>query len=694
MFRLFNGKAQKSGFIFDHIFDLSGDGYLVVDLKTDCILQANTEVCRQFGLSKGQMQSICLKNLFSEQDRGSLIELQVFAIRHNSASTRALTCFNQKENRRILLRVSATKIKDSSGYLLLLCLVDDSERVRNERFLSQARERTQLTLDAIGSGIITTDSHGRVEYLNPVAEQLTAISMQEAIGQRLEDIMFLSDEPGGSIVKSLVPVCLLNRKVFSAEKTIILRSNRGNEYAIKQTASPIITEEGNLLGAVLVFKDVTESHEIARKIAYRATHDSLTGLVNRDEFEDRLDIALTSAQKRGQEHALCYLDLDRFKIVNDTAGHLAGDELLRQLAALLANKLRGRDTLARLGGDEFALLLEHCPIERAIQIAEELIVIIREFRFTWDTHSFQIGCSIGLVPMTKDDVDVGELIGRADVACYIAKDMGRNCVHLYHSDDQVKVERETQKKRVSDLNRALQSNYFELYCQPIYKLLDDSQILDSYEILLRLNVDNTGELLPPGSFIPAAERYGIMAKIDRWVIDKSLDHFSRMQGKEGSAVHLSINLSATSLSDLKLPQYIQRLLKKYHVSADSICFEISETSAVRDMGSVIKLIKSLKMLGCRTSLDNFGTGFSSFGHLKRLQVDYIKIDGSLVQSMSSSSVDRSVVASINAVAHALGVKTIAEYVGSDQTIKILSEMGVDYGQGYCLGLPKPIAVMS
>ena len=694
MFTLFNANPKKSELIFEQIFGFSGDGYLVVDPRTDCILQANAEVCRQFGLSKNQMQSVGLKNLFSEVDHRALVEMQVFAIRHNSASTRALTCFNQKENRRTRLRISATKIKESSGYFLLLCLVDESERDRNERFLTQARERIQLTLDAIGSGIITTDSHGRVEYLNPVAEQLMAISVQEAIGRRLEDIMFLSDEPGGSIFKSLVPVCLLNREVISAEKTIILRSNKGNEYAIQQTASPIITEEGSLLGSVLVFKDVTESHEIARKITYRATHDSLTGLVNRDEFEDRLDAALISARERGQEHALCYLDLDHFKIVNDTAGHLAGDELLRQLAALLANKIRGRDTLARLGGDEFALLLEHCPVERAVQLAEELITIIREFRFTWDTHSFQIGCSIGLVPISKDDVDTGELIGRADIACYIAKDMGRNCVHLYHSEDQAKVERETQRKRASDLNRALQANYFELYCQPIYKFIENSQILDSYEILLRLNVDNAGELLPPGSFIPAAERYGIMAKIDRWVINKSLGHFSRLKDKDGPTAHLSINLSATSLSDLKLPQYIQHLLKKYHVSADSICFEISETSAVRDMGSVVKLIKSLKALGCRISLDNFGTGFSSFGHLKRLQVDYIKIDGSLVQSMMNSSVDHSVVASINTVAHALGIKTIAEYVGSDQAIKMLSEMGVDYGQGYRLGLPKPIAVMN
>ena len=693
MCTLFSGSPQKAKHIFNQIFGWSGDGYLIVDLKTDRIHFLNEEVCRQFGFSKNEMQSVYLKDLFAEQDHQPLVKMLVSAIRNKRSNTRVLTCFNQKENRRTLVRVSATKIRGGDEFFLLLCLIDESERDRNERFLIQARERIQLTLDAIDSGIVTIDAYGRVEYLNPVAEQLMAISMQDAVGQRIDEIMFFNEDPNGLPFKCLLSTCLQSREVVSTDKISILRSNKGSEYAIQQTASPIINDEGNLLGAVLVFKDVTESHEIARKIAYRATHDSLTGLVNRDEFERRLDMALISAKERGQEHVLCYLDLDHFKIVNDTAGHLAGDELLRQLSAFLANKLRGRDTLARLGGDEFGLLLEHCPVDQAIQLAEELISTISEFRFTWDIHSFKIGCSIGLVPILHGDLETAELIGQADIACYVAKDMGRNCVHLYQSEDQTRVERETQRKRVSDLNRALQANYFELYCQPIYKFVEDKQELDSYEILLRLNVDNQGELLPPGSFIPAAERYGIMAKIDRWVINKSLSHFSRLKQNGGAAAHLSINLSATSLGDTELPSYIQHLLEKYNIGANSICFEISESSAVRDFGAVLKLIKSLKSLGCRISLDNFGAGFSSFGHLKRLQVDYIKIDGSLVQSMVNNPVDRSVVASINSVAHTLGLQTIAEYVSSDRAVEMLSEMGVDYGQGYRLGLPKPIAVM-
>ena len=427
--------------------------------------------------------------------------------------------------------------------------------------------------------------------------------------------------------------------------------------------------------------------EAQHKIHYMAHHDALTGVINRYGFEERLNELLSLSEPEIQ-HGFLYIDLDQFKIVNDTCGHVAGDELLRQLAQLFKHHIRGNDTLARLGGDEFGILLENCSLDKAQQIADNLIAAVNQFQFSWSGKPFAIGASIGLVMIDQLYHRLSDVMSAADVACYTAKDQGRNRLYVYHPNDESLLNRQNEMQWASRLHQAIEENRFRLYSQKILPLTGDAEAPAMFEILLRL-IDEDGSLVMPGTFIPAAERYNLMTQIDHWVIDKTL-HYLATQLKLDKDILVCINLSGTSLSDNGLSDYIRAKIDQYQVPAKRLCFEITETSAISNLTTALEFIYEMRNLGCRLALDDFGTGMSSFSYLRTLPVDFIKIDGEFVKTMAEDKMNLAIVNAINNIGHEAGLKTIGEYAESEQIIDGLKQLGVDYAQGFGIQRPQPV----
>lgn len=427
------------------------------------------------------------------------------------------------------------------------------------------------------------------------------------------------------------------------------------------------------------------------QLSYQAQHDELTGLVNRREFEHRLESALFSAKDQNYVHVFCYMDLDQFKIVNDTCGHQAGDELLRQISLILSNRVRDTDTLARLGGDEFGLLLENCTVDVAIKMVEDLRMLVQDFRFVHGDKIFRIGVSIGMVPITKDTISIGKIMATADSACYTAKDNGRNRIHVYEALDDELNRRQGEMEWVNRINQAIEDDRFCLYCQPIIPFKEFVEKPLIFEILIR-KLDTDDKLIPPMAFIPAAERYHLMPLIDRWVIKNTFSTYrDYLNVNNIKTNHLfSINLSGVSLGDKYLLEFIKEQFEFYQVSPNNICFEITETAAIVNLTTTIYLINALKGFGCKFLLDDFGSGMSSFAYLKNLPVDFLKMDGSYVQDITHNDIDFAMVKSIHSIAEAMHIKTIAEFVESTEAVQLLKDIGVDYGQGFFLGKPVPL----
>lgn len=462
----------------------------------------------------------------------------------------------------------------------------------------------------------------------------------------------------------------------------------GKEKVLRISGKPIFDAEGNFRGYRGADRDITETHHLAQQMAHQATHDALTGLENRREFERQLEQALESTRIDNTRHALCYLDLDQFKLINDSAGHVVGDQLLRQVAGLLLGKLRACDTLARLGGDEFSLLIKDCSLEKALEIAEDLLAAIRDFRFSWEGRNFEIGGSIGLVPMTADAESTAQLLSQADVACYTAKELGRNRVYVYETHDRHSNRLHTQILRAAELTDALEKNRFRLYGQPIVALPPDHDRPMHIELLLRM-LDAEDRILLAEEFIPAAERYGLMRAIDRWVIRTVLHEYGAALARLPGA-KIAINLSGNSLNDDSLLAFTRDAFEKSLLPPKRVCFEITETAAIDNLQQTSHFILEMKRIGCCFALDDFGSGLSSFAYLKKLPVDYLKIDGNFVRDMVEDTIDQAMVAAINQVGHIMGIQTVAEYAESEAVIEQLRKLGVDYAQGYGIGRPQPI----
>ena len=557
---------------------------------------------------------------------------------------------------------------------------------RNAVALAREKQRAVVTLGSIGNGVIVTDKLGLVQFMNPMAEHLTEFSSMEAQNRPIEEIFKVISDDGDSLVENSVRSCLRTSKTARPSEHAVLISNRQNEVVVEHSASPIMSGNGDVDGVVMVFDDVTSAHRMARNLEYQASHDALTGLVNRREFENRINESLITAKQDIKTHALLYLDLDQFKIVNDTCGHVAGDELLKQVVDEIKALLRASDTFARLGGDEFGVLLGYCTVAPAVQLAEKILQAVRDYRFCWDGKTFQIGVSIGVIPITPESDNLASVLGAADMACYSAKDLGRDRVHVYEASDQEVAARKGEMNWVGRINEALEENKFVLYGQKIVSIGQETN-LNHQELLIRMR-DEDGSHIPPGAFLPAAARYNTISNIDLWVITHAFKYYAHLIKNNKDTGLLCINLSGDSLAQGTLVGFVLDQANHHHVNPAHICFEITETEAVTNLNHARDIINTLKDSGFKFSLDDFGSGMSSFSYLKNLPVNYLKIDGSLVKDIVDDEVSRSMVEMINRIGHIMGMETIAEFVENDEILAVLNEIGVDYAQGYGVDMPK------
>ncbi len=563
-----------------------------------------------------------------------------------------------------------------------------------ERQLSNAafgaKERARVTLQSIGDGVITTDMHEVVDYLNPVAERLTQWTLAQARGKPLAEICSLVDERTMQVLPARLAQALHdNQPRPSSGHEVALMRRDGTSMAIEESAAPLLDRHGAVIGGVMVFRDVTATRRMAQRITWAATHDSLTGLVNRREFESRVEAALLSARNSNVHHVLCYLDLDQFKVVNDSCGHAAGDAMLKQLAGLLQTRLRESDTLARLGGDEFGVLLQGCALDRAQLIAADLLAAVRDHRFPWQGKAFAVGVSIGLVAINSATGSRADVFSAADTACYTAKEQGRNRVCVFQSSDADMAQRRTDMGWAARLTQALEDERLVLHYQPYLALGEHSAGGQHIEILLRL-IDEDGKLVAPGSFIPAAERYNIMPAIDRWVVKTVFARYRDLLAQMGTPLTCAINLSGTTLNSDGILAFIREQSEQHRLPPDAICFEITETAAINNIRHATQFMRELKALGFCFALDDFGIGTSSLAYLKTLPVDYLKIDGSFVRNIVTDPIDRAMADTINRVGHIMGLQTVGEFAESAAVINELRALGVDFAQGY--GVQRPQAL--
>jgi diguanylate cyclase (GGDEF)-like protein/PAS domain S-box-containing protein len=565
----------------------------------------------------------------------------------------------------------------ASGINGMLERLDESKHA-----LQFEKDRAQVTLSTLGGiaeAVITSNEAGEIVYMNTAAERLTGASMDEIIGKTLQSFINLMSEDQATAID----IAWLTDSVNHHE-AVLLERRDGQTFVIRKSASALYDYNGALFGYVSVLHDITTLRALSDQLSYQAKHDSLTGLVNRYEFDLKVQKAIQDAGAENLDHCLAYIDLDQFKIVNDTCGHIAGDRLLQQLTNLLKSKLRSSDTLARLGGDEFALLLTGCNLENALEIVNNLLNLVRDYRFTYEDKVFKVGASIGLTEITQsNNHTLGELLSVADSACYAAKHEGGNRIHVYRQDDKDMKAHYQQLDWVSRIHLALEKNLFVLYVQEMESLTPNTE--QHCELLIRMQ-DEDGKLYLPGSFLPVAERYRLMPLIDRWVVSEALSTIAK-KGTDFTYV-CAINLSGQSLSDDEFLEYVINQIKKHHINPNRICFEITETAVITNLDKARQFMHALRGIGCKFSLDDFGSGLSSFAYLKNLEVDFLKIDGMFVKNMANNKIDRAMVESINNVGHVMGIQTIAEFVENDDTIQMLNEIGVNYAQGYGIAMPK------
>lgn len=540
-------------------------------------------------------------------------------------------------------------------------------------------------VEASPNGIMITDHEGVIEYVNPRSEQISGYSLQESVGKTPR--LFKSAFTTKGACKSMW------RTITDGQEWVGELENKrknGEAYWARVYVAPIKNPQQEITHFVAIQEDVTEARALASELSHRAAHDDLTGLINRSEFERRLVHLVSEAHNSDVQHALCFLDLDQFKVINDTCGHIAGDELLRQLSRQLSKRTRKNDILARLGGDEFGILMEHCDVEQAHLVADEIRKVVESFQFIWDSQMFSIGVSIGMTRIDRQTISVTEVLKQADSACFAAKRSGRNCVYLYQHDDAQLVEQAGEFRWVNEIKEALNQSRMALFVQPIISL--QAQRKQRYEVLVRL-YSRQGKLITPGAFLPTAERFNLSERVDRWVIDETVHWLNQHHQQLSHIEHLAVNLSGASLGNRHLLEHIVQVLHKAQFKPELLSFEITETAAIANLREATYFINTLTALGCQFALDDFGSGLSSFGYLKNLPVNAIKIDGMFVRDIIDDPFDAEMVKAINEIGHVMQLETIAEFVENAAILDKLQDIGVDFVQGYHLGKPLPIATV-
>ena len=581
------------------------------------------------------------------------------------------------------------------GHLAILTVARDiSHRKSLEVSLSRSKRQAQYTLESIAEGVITTDNDGRVDYMNLSAEALIGTNRDDASGHRIGELFTLVDDADRRPLGDPVERCLtMRRRVNMGRHAVMVSTDGEQEHSVEITASPIRGPGSSISGTVVVFHDVGEIRGLTRKMSYQATHDPLTGLINRQEFERQLDESMDSAHSEEAIHMLFYMDLDRFKAVNDSCGHLAGDNMLREVASLIREQVRDSDFVGRLGGDEFGALLVGCPIEKARQIATDICNAVADYRFVWKDKIFNIGISIGLVEISHVSGSVQDVISAADSACYVAKQEGRGKVHVYSARDEAIARERGDIQWLRQLQTALHEGKFVLAVQPIIAMSGGVESGPSVEVLIRLP-DSSGRIANTAEFLRPARRYQLMPQIDRWVVNAALTAVSNGEIKVASGRSCAINLSGQTLGDESFLGYVVDTLDSTGVAPASICFEVTESAILSNIQHAQRFIEVLHGIGCEFSLDDFGSGLGSFSSLKHLPIDYLKIDGTYTRNLRSDQVNQEMVAAMIKLARTMQFRVVAEQVEHQEDFDWLRDAGVDFVQGYFIEAPAPLGTVT
>lgn len=645
-----------------------------------------------------------LKGLTSEQ----VIGTKITDIMHpDGEETPCPVCVARAERRDAYITLEADHPKNGAGRPIEIMVRNikndqgdpigtlmgtrDLTRIRQtEDELLRLNNHISLLMESTGEGIFGVDTQLKCTFVNRAAAKMLKYTQDEMIGKDMTKLILHTLEDGTPypLDQTAIYRCIQKGISYWADDEVMWEKDN-TSFPVQYRVNPILVG-GNVNGAVVVFRNVAKSRAMVKQMTYLARHDYLTGLFNRLEFEERLVELVEDANISGHSHVLCYMDLDQFKIVNDTCGHIAGDQLLKQLSQLLKKTIRDSDTIARLGGDEFGLLLRNCEIEQAIELVNKILQRVSEFRFPYEDKLFSIGVSIGVVQIDSESDSLAHTLAAADSACYLAKEDGRNRFHLYQANEKALVNRHREIQWVSRLKTALEEKRIKLYGQKIMPCAINSDAKFAVEILMRIEDDDN--LITPGSFISAAERYDLMPTLDRVVINYVFNWLEKHSNhpKMSAIDFFTINISGLSVSQPDFLDFLKERITHSSLSSDMICFELTETAAVSNLDSAKHFMSELKSLGCRFALDDFGSGMSSFAYLKNLPVDFLKIDGHFIKDIVNDPVDNAMVMAVNQVGHVMGLKTIAEFVEDDEVQSALQKIGVDYVQGYNVGHPVPI----
>jgi len=669
-----------------------GIGVWELDLATG-LLAWDAGMFRQHDLAPGTPidRERWMRHVVDDDRAGAMSALQDAIARHDALETefRIARADGGIRNLRIMARV----VRDDPGDAgRLIGISQDFTLLRSlTAELASQHELLRVTLHSIGDGVITTDAAGRVTWLNPVAERMTGWPCAEATGRPLRQVFHVLHEDTREAAQDPVAECLQRQAVAGLATSSVLVARGGEEHGIEDSAAPIRSDAGAILGAVLVFHDVTEQRRLSGEMSYRATHDALTGLVNRAEFESRLRRLLHRAQEDRTVHALMYIDLDQFKLVNDACGHSAGDDVLKRVSTLLTGTVRSRDTLARLGGDEFAVIMEHCTVEQAQRVASQVCERMEDFRFVHDGRGFRIGTSIGLVPVDGRWTGMAAILQAADSACYAAKEAGRNRVHTWYDSDRSTRRQGGEAQWSARIERALAEDRLCLHAQRIAPIRGAVDGLHA-ELLVRL-VEPDGRLVLPAAFLPSAERFHLASRIDRWVLQQAITWLAGAPAGPGIRL-LGVNLSGQSVGDRSFHRHAAEALAQAGPQvARRLCVEFTESIAISNLDDACLLVEQLRAVGARVAIDDFGSGASSFAYLKRLPVDFLKIDGQFIRDLLDDPLDAAAVRCFAEVSRAVGVPTIAESVEQAAQLERLREYGIDYAQGSAIHAPQPIETL-